>query len=423
MTTTDSVGVALLDAVHAALTRYVVMPSPESIDAVVLWIAVTHAQPAWAHAPRLVIRGPERRCGKSRLLDVVEATCHAPLITVNASPAAVYRSIAEDPPVLLIDEADTIFGPKAEGHEDLRGLLNAGHQRGRPALRYDASSSTVVTIPTFAMAALAGIGAMPDTIEDRAIVVHMRRRAPGEKAAPYRSRRDRTPLRGLADQLTNWLRADLATLEAAVPPMPVEDRAADTWEPLVTVADYAGGPWPDRARLAAVTMTAQAAEQAEQSERIRLLADCRTAFADFTALPTTDLLHRLRADLESPWRECGPAGLTAMKLGAMLREYGIRSTTIRFPDIGQAKGYRRADFTDAWDRYCPTQGTPTDTPEGGEPYQPYQPHNPRSTPVRLDTWYGSSRTTKQAVPPLTSKNEAGTAGTATPLRTVPGGAA
>ena len=58
-------------AVHDALTRYVVMPSPESIDAVVLWIAVTHAQPAWAHAPRLVIRGPERRCGKSRLLDVV----------------------------------------------------------------------------------------------------------------------------------------------------------------------------------------------------------------------------------------------------------------------------------------------------------------------------------------------------------------
>ncbi len=133
------------------------------------------------NAPRLVIRGPERRCGKSRLLDVVEALSHDPLLTVNASAAAVYRSVTVDPPVILVDEADTIFGPKAEGNEDLRGLLNAGHQRNRPAVRYDASTNSVQHLETFAMAALAGIGQMPDTIEDRAIIVRMRRRAPGEK--------------------------------------------------------------------------------------------------------------------------------------------------------------------------------------------------------------------------------------------------
>src|SRR5437764_15090964 len=100
-------GAAILDGLHATITRYVVLPSPEAIDAVVLWIAATHAQPAWAHAPRLVIRAPEKRCGKSRLLDVVEGTCHNPLITVNASPAAVYRSIGSDyPPTPLIHEAD-----------------------------------------------------------------------------------------------------------------------------------------------------------------------------------------------------------------------------------------------------------------------------------------------------------------------------
>ncbi|WP_246127518.1 hypothetical protein [Amycolatopsis rhizosphaerae] len=127
--------------------------------AVTLWIAASHAQPAWACAPRLVIRAPEKRCGKSRLLDVVEATCHNPLITVNASPAAVYRSITGDPPALLVDEADTIFGPKAgDSNEELRGLLNAGHQRGRPALRYDAALSAVVTIPTFARKRRCGVG-------------------------------------------------------------------------------------------------------------------------------------------------------------------------------------------------------------------------------------------------------------------------
>src|ERR1043165_3260906 len=224
-------GAAILDSLHTALTRYVILPSPAAVDAVVLWIAATHAQPAWAHAPRLVIRGPEKRCGKSRLLDVVEAVCHEPFITVNSSPAAVYRSISDDPPTMLVDEADTIFGATAGTNEELRGLLNAGHQRNRPAKRWDVNTNTVESIPTFAMAALAGIGAMPDTIEDRAVVIRMRRRAPGESVAPFRHRRDRPALTSGAARLARWLGRHLAELERAEPTMPLEDRAADTWEP------------------------------------------------------------------------------------------------------------------------------------------------------------------------------------------------
>ncbi|WP_169948622.1 DUF3631 domain-containing protein [Microbispora sp. H11081] len=347
-------GAVLLDSLLAALTRYVILPTPEAADAVVLWIAATHAQPAWPHAPRLVIRAPEKRCGKSRLLDVVEATCHDPFITVNSSPAAVYRSITDDPPTLLVDEADTIFGPKADGNEDLRGLLNAGHQRNRPAKRYDANTGRVESIPTFAMAALAGIGAMPDTIEDRAVVIRMRRRGPGETVAPYRHRRDRPALRQLAADLAAWLRADLDTLEKAEPPMPVEDRAADTWEPLVVVADHAGDHWTERARAAVLALTAEADDNGQPSTRVRLLADCRTAFGSDTALATADLLQRLKADPEAPWADYGPTGLTPMRLAAILREYEIRSSNIRFPDGTQAKGYQRADFIDAWTRYCPT---------------------------------------------------------------------
>ncbi|MEU4230058.1 DUF3631 domain-containing protein [Nonomuraea sp. NPDC026600] len=345
-------GAALLDQLRAALTRYVILPTDQAADAVTLWIATSHAQPAMAHAPRLVIRGPEKRCGKSRLLDIVEATCHNPFITVNSSSAAVYRSITADPPTILVDEADTIFGPKADGNEDLRGLLNAGHQRNRPAKRYDANSNTVLSIPTFAMAALAGIGTMPDTIEDRAVIVRMRRRAPGETAAPYRHRRDRTPLRDLAAALNQWLREDLHVLEESEPAMPVEDRAADTWEPLVIIADHAGGTWPDRARAAAIALTAEADDNGRPSAGLRLLSDCRTAFGADTALPTAVLLERLKADPEGGWAEHGATGLTPRKLGVMLSEYDIRSANIRFP-AGQAKGYQRADFADAWARYCP----------------------------------------------------------------------
>jgi hypothetical protein len=295
-------GAALLDQLHTFLTRYVIFSSPEAADAVTLWIAATHAQAAWAHAPRLVIRAPEKRCGKSRLLDTVEGTCHNPLITVNASPAAVYRAIGSDrPPTLLVDEADTIFGGKnADSNEDLRGLLNAGHQRNRPAIRWDNNTHQLEKIPTFAMAALAGIGAMPDTIEDRAVVIRMRRRAPGESVKPFRHRRDRPVLMEVAAALAEWVSAHLPELERAEPVMPLEDRAADTWEPLIAVADLAGGEWPERGRHAAEVLNAERDGNTVSSDRMRLLSDCRAAFGTNDAIPTAVLLERLKSDPEAP---------------------------------------------------------------------------------------------------------------------------
>ena len=408
-------GAALLDQLHDALTRYVILPSAHATDAVTLWIAATHAQPAWAHAPRLVIRAPEKRCGKSRLLDVVEATCHDPFLTVNASPAAVYRSITEDPPTMLVDEADTIFGANADGNEDLRGLLNAGHQRNRPAKRYDAATNRVESIPTFAMAALAGIGAMPDTIEDRAVIIRMRRRAPGESVLPYRHRRDRPALLELAERIDSWLRGDLAPLERATPSMPVEDRAADTWEPLIIVADHAGGDWPDRARQAAVSLIAEAQGDNEGTLRTRLLVDCRTIFGDQTEISSADLTRALNADPEAPWRDYGAHGLTPAKLARLLGEFDIRSGNVRFPDGTQAKGYRRSDFHDAWNRYCPPPASEPSLPSQASP-----PSSARDAPPPRD---GSDRPTEPNRPGLTCIATPGTPGTETPTNRSEKGAA
>jgi hypothetical protein len=399
-------GAGILAALHAAFTRHVILPTAHAAVGVTLWTAASHAQKAWQHAPRLVIRAPEKRCGKSRLLDIIEATCHHPLITVNASPAAIYRSIGTDnPPTLLVDEADTIFTGKDGSNEELRGLLNAGHQRNRPALRWDANANAVDTIPTFAMAALAGIGTMPDTIEDRAVIIRMRRRAPGEHVAPYRYRRDRPALTTIAADLAGWLTPRLADLEAAEPAMPLEDRAADTWEPLIAIADLAGDCWPALARNAAVSLTASHQAAATQSERIRLLADCRAAFGDADALPTHILIERLKNDPESPWRD-PPPGLTAVRLKMLLGEYDITPATeaIRFGEPwGRLRGYYRADFTDAWTRYI----TP---PDPGQ--------TPRAEGAAGNERHGVSRDTKPAVTHLTCNDTADTDDTAPPRLTV-----
>ncbi|WP_323183417.1 DUF3631 domain-containing protein [Streptomyces sp. NBC_00091] len=353
-------GEQVLDDLAAQIKRYVILPSGEALTAVVLWVAATHLQTAWQHAPRLAVVGPAKRCGKSRLLDVVTETVHDPLVTVNASAAAIFRSITEAPPTLLVDEADTLFGSAkvAEKNEEMRGLLNAGHQRNRPTLRVSGPNHEVSKFPTFAMAALAGIGDLPDTIMDRSVVIRMRRRRPGEKVAEFRSARDIPALNTLRDRLVGWLAPLRTAAMELTPAMPVEDRAADTWEPLVAVADLAGGGWPERARTACRAMTKHEAEQDQDSSGlgIRLLADIRRAFESEGNPPvirTSRLLDILNKDEETPWPDYTASGLTPRGLQILLKDYGISSANRRFHGDVQAKGFTRLQFTDAWARYCP----------------------------------------------------------------------
>jgi hypothetical protein len=352
-------GADLLTELRSAVARYVVMPSSEALDAVTLWIAATHLQPAWQHAPRLAVVGPAKRCGKSRLLDVLHDTVHDPFITVNSTPAAIFRSITEQPPTLLVDEADTIFGSVkvAEKNEEMRGLLNSGHQRNRPTTRVVGPEHKPTKFATFAMAALAGIGDLPDTIMDRAVVVRMRRRGPGESVRSFRSRYDTPVLHVLRDRLAGWLVPLTDAAAAMEPVMPVEDRAADTWEPLVAVADLAGGGWPQRARTACRVMTAhEEGNDQETGLKTRILADIRAVFAglgDPEALSTQSLLGALNADPEGPWREYGTSGLTPRGLQLLLKDYGISAANRRFPGDTQRRGFTRNQFTDAWTRYCP----------------------------------------------------------------------
>lgn len=353
---TGDEGAALLDEVAAAIARYCILPSPHALTGVVLWIACTHMTDAFEYAPRLVARSAEKRSGKSRLLEVVDALVHDPLRAVNATVSYIFRSLDRDgmPPTLLLDEADTIFGTKtkAEQNEDLRGLLNAGFQRGLTFGRTVGPQHTPTEFQTFAMAALAGIGQMPDTIEDRAVVVVMRRRKPSESVAPYRTRRDRPSLVELADQLAAWAAGVVDQATGHEPEnLGVEDRAADVWEPLITVADKAGGRWPALAREAAAFMVSEAETESEESSlNIKLLADIRDVFEDQCAdfLASAKVCELLRGIDESPWSQFD---MNPSKLGHRLREYGIKTG---HNPAKTMRGYRRIDFLDAWERYVPS---------------------------------------------------------------------
>jgi hypothetical protein len=354
---------ALLDQVEAFLRRFIAFPSEHCLVAATLWAAHTHVVDAFESTPRLALLSPEPGSGKSRVLEVLELLVPRPLHAVNATPAALFRKVSDEagPPTILFDEVDTLFGPKAKDNEDVRGMLNAGHRRGATALRcvVRGKQIDVEEFPAFCAVALAGLGDLPDTVMTRSVVIRMRRRAPGEHVEAFRHRMHAPEAEPIRLGLEQWADRVRDELQDAWPEMPdgIADRNEDVWESLLAIADSVGGDWPERARVAAVTLVTLAGDR-EGSLGVRLLADLRSCFStplnyvEVDALHTSQILEQLVEMDESPWGDLRGKPLDGRGLARRLKAYGIDSKSVR---VGErvAKGYRREDLYDAWERYLP----------------------------------------------------------------------
>jgi len=353
-------GAQLLDDVQAFIARFVVYPSPEALTASTLWVAHTHLLDAFESTPRIAHLSPEPGSGKTRALEVYELLVPLPLFSINCTPAALFRKVSDPAgrPTILFDEIDTVFGPRAKENEDLRGLLNAGHRRGATATRcvVKGKEITVEDLAAYAAAALSGLNDLPDTLLSRSVVIRMRRRAPHEQVEPFRRRLHAEAGEALRDRLAVWAQRVAQQVQDAWPDLPdgIVDRPADVWEPLLAVADAAGGDWPDRARVAAVSLVTSASQAHSQTLGVRLLADLRAIFTatEPEHLPTETILAELLDLDESPWGDLRGHPLDARGLARRVKPYEVTPKVIR---VGTAtvRGYARSDFADAWTRYLP----------------------------------------------------------------------
>ena len=134
-------------------------------------------------SPILAILSPEKRCGKTTLLELLASFVLRPLPTANMTPATVFRGIESYRPTLLVDEADTFI----RNSDELRGVLNSGHRRGMAfVLRTVGDDYAVKTFSTWCPKAMAAIGRLPETLQDRSIVISLRRRAAHETVEGFR---------------------------------------------------------------------------------------------------------------------------------------------------------------------------------------------------------------------------------------------
>jgi hypothetical protein len=375
----------LLDEISAAIRLHVVL-SAHAATALALWVVHTYVFDTRDAVAYVSIESPEKRCGKTTLLSVLAGLACRALVASNITVSALFRVIDDAGPTLLIDEADTFMG----GNSVMRGILNCGNtwrtayvlglsgRKGRgpkpkagqakqgghaaseqsgekgglaaPEPGEGGLDSSLVRYSCWCPKVIAMIGRVPDTLADRSIVVRLERKLVTEKCAPLTEFKPETItakcVRFADDNSERIARAALETVPG------LNDRAADTFEPLFVLAHMAGPEWFERAAEAALFLTSS---QNSDLQGAGLLLDILTIFVECNVdkMFSRSVVSCLRGDGEwiaSAFFNGKP--LNEQILAQALRPYGIRPVTIRVGEVLN-RGYRLDDFKNCLKRYVP----------------------------------------------------------------------
>ena len=226
--------------------------------------------------------------------------CHNGRTVVDPSAPAMVTLINEEKATLAIDEIDVYFG-KGGGRQSARAMLNAGYKQGACVARQGKMMNC------FAAVLLAGMGQVYTThpnlrpLYTRSICAYMAPKPPGAKVEEYRTRLHGHLGQKLHDALAHWAGQHARDAALAWPDMPdgIENRDRELWEPLIVMADLAGGAWPERIRAAARHICLSQIDETEEAEVItpgqRMVNTVAELFGENDALPTMTILTELAA--------------------------------------------------------------------------------------------------------------------------------
>lgn len=237
--------------------------------------------------------------------------------------------------------------------------------------------------------ALFALSQIPDTIEDRAIPIRLRRATEGEIPERFRRRNTEEEVKALRQEIKSWCSEIFPKLRDARPDLPDEltDRQQDAVEPLLAIADIAGDKWPSIARKAVIQLC-QEGQKTDESDGTQLLSDIRRIFTarGVDRLPSAELAAALAAIETSPWCEWSNGRpLNAPKLARLLKPFGIQPEVSR---VGEKtpRCYLRSSFDDAFKRYL-REASPCEAPKSATAQQP----SATAVPADLNTDKGDAK--------------------------------
>jgi hypothetical protein len=193
----------------------------------------------------------------------------------------------------------------------------------------------------------------------RCIVVELRRRKQDERIERF-THDDDPELSNLRRRLRRWSMDNADTLRDANPSMApeFENRRGDNWRVLLAIADLAGADWGDKARVAADKLEGSSDTS---TVGVRLLSAVKVVFDQLDraedAISSDELVTKLIAEPTSEWCEWkNGKGITQNQVARLLKSFRIFPERVRISGDRQVRGYLRARFADAWQRYVPSGG-------------------------------------------------------------------
>lgn len=345
-------GLELVNELISIIKQHVILRDEEAI-AIAYWILQTYNINAFTFAPRLLIISPEKRCGKTTLLQLLEMLCYRAWSVGNCTPAVLYKVIEQEQPTVLMDEADSFFN----SNNDMRNIINVGFQNKFGVARSGGKNfEAIKSYKVFAMMAIAAINTLPDTIMDRGIKIGMRRKLAHEKTLPLRER----VYKNKFDLIRSKCRKLMLEIGTPAGEKIIEDisglndRACDVWEGMISIADLLGDK--ERVVKAAIKLSHDTSTDSESIKNI-LLKDILHIFQkySFCDVSSANLIEELVSIEASPWSEISKGKpLTPHKLAFLLKEYKI--STFQKNECGKnVNHYGYSSFLDTFERYIPDE--------------------------------------------------------------------
>ncbi len=399
----------LLEECRAWIRRYIVV-SEEQAVIMAAWTLHTYVFDAAEYTPYIHITAPEKACGKSRLMEALEALAAMPIRSAGMTPAVLVRCIDAKKPTIFLDEMDAQLRGNKEYAETVRGILNDGFRKGGKVYKCDGKSHKLREFCTFCPKCFAGIGRLQDTVASRSIVIEMRRKLPGEAVEPFRQRAVKEAAAPIRAKLEAWAARGAVDLLRTTRPAPIasiDDRQNDIAEPLLCIAQLAGDGWLQRLTNA-LQIDFGATSTEDGSIGVAMLHDIRAVFDERKVdKVSSKVMARCLCEIEGrPWAEWFHGKcMTANNLARELKQYHIGSLKIRLGNE-TVQGYRRGDFEDAWAQFCPILPVQSGTVEQPASSLNETALSSRNTLPSVPVVKAASNPHEhRSVPPVPAKNE------------------
>ena len=349
----------VLEECVAKLSRYVAM-QPHQLTTVPLWVmhAWLYDHNIAVHSPMLAFTSAEPDSGKSMGAVVAGRMCPRTSLNIEITGPTLFRLVDAFKPTLVLDEADDLFVRKS----DLKHIVNQSWTRGSKIPRQCKVNGIWQTVfyDPFGPKIISLLGHnLPRPTRTRCIELRMLPKRRDEKIEPFHQLDD-AEFAILRRKFARAAADHAATLKEANPfiPSDLNNRASANWKLLLAIGELAGGDWPKRAREAAERLSRSGHQP---SDGVKLLAAIRVIVVELAktgvkVITSEALTAELNKDQTGIWIEYNHGGpITQRQVAYLLAPYGIEPGTVHPSQRSwdSQKGYKFAQFEDAFARYLP----------------------------------------------------------------------